>query len=567
MTARAPDKSTADTLDSGQSRSSSSLHTAVRLPAIGGYKTEVRGRHEGDMGDRAGQSAPALIDWVARQMSIETEGNEAILTNRFQVSSIDLTTGALKWRRDIGADHGYAHQWPMLPMRPLLTPGAVFCRWVTKRGVELVRVARDSGNIMWSQKPPQPVASDPILVRGRLVAFAVDQQYAGPKVLTLLTLHPETGTILSAVPVLQMFDVWPNATQVCQVTAHDGRIYATVAGVVLCCDGQGQTIWVRRRDAISPVLDSRHLPTRTWVPPIVDGDRLIVTQPECPTIECLDIHTGRLLWQHVSLDLQRIVAKTDKRLFTQTRAGLECLDVKTGHSLWMYPAADLLDGMAVLDAPPPPPAAADATPAPEEPPPTGPGLLVARRILFREGNGKQFVPALVWLDAETGREMGRQVLKPLMDVAPYVGPILITPEKQWLFFAKGQKTPQREIHELLPDPMTRPTITLSERQWGTWHPEFRLAAYTDNRTARPHLTRLELAGPIHSALEQVCPGWLMLAKAQPKEAGLRPDHRGQKNALAMQAAPRKTAERAPLRHSVRSATELPPPTAFCWITL
>jgi hypothetical protein len=545
MTARAPDKSTGDTLDSGQSRSSSSLHTAARLPGIAGYKTEVRGRHEGDMGDRAGQSAPAIIDWVARQMAIEIEGNEAILTNRFQVSSIDLTTGLLKWRRDIGADHGYAHQWPMLPMRPLLTPEAVFCRWVTKRGVELVRLARDSGNIMWSQKPPQPVASDPILVRGRLVAFAVDQQYAGPKVLTLLTIHPKTGTILSAVPVLQMFDVWPNATQVCQVTAHDGRIYATVAGVVLCCDGQGQTIWVRRRDAISPALDARHLYTRTWVPPLVDGDRLIVTQPECPTIECLDIQTGRVLWQHVSLDLQRIVAKTDNRLFTQTRAGLECLDVKTGRSLWMYPAADLLDGLAVLDAPPPTPAApvaGAATPEVTEPPPTSPGLLITRRIPFLEGNGKQFVPALVWLDAETGHEMGRHVLKPLMDVAPYVGPILITPEKQWIFFGKGQKTPQREIHELLPDPMARPTITLSERQWGTWHPEFRLASYTDNRTARPHLTRRELAGPIHSALQQVCPGWLMLAKAQPKEAGLRPDHRGQKNALAMQAAPRTLTE-------------------------
>lgn len=545
MAARTPATPTGETLASGQSRSSNGLHGAARLPEFGGYKSESRAKHEGDMGDRAGQSAPAIIDWVARQMTIETEGNEAILTNRFQVSSFDLTTGLTKWRRDIGGDHGYAHQWPMLPMRPLLTREAVFCRWVTKRGIELVRIARATGEIVWSQKPTQQVASDPMLVRGRLVVFAVGQQYAGPKELTLLTIHPETGVVLNAVPVLELFDVWPNATQMCQATAHEGRIYATVAGVALCCDGQGQALWVRRRDAVSPALDARYLYTRTWVPPLVDGDRLIVTQPECPTIECLDIHTGRLTWQHVSLDLQRIVAKTRDRLITHTRAGLESVDLETGRPQWLYPAADLLDGVAVLDAPAPPAAAPNGAAAPAaktDAVKTEAGLLVTRRTPLLDGPGKQFVPTLIWLNAETGHEVGRHSLKALADIEPYVGPLLITPEKQWMFFAKGRKTPQREIHELTLDATARPTVTLNERKWATWHPEFRLANYTDNRIARPHLTRLELAGPLHSALEQVCPGWLLLANVQPANAGLRPEHRGQMNALAMQTTPRALSE-------------------------
>lgn len=536
LAARTASQSSGNLLDNGQSRSSTGLRLSPRLPEIAGYKTEVRGRYEGDMGDRAGQSAPAGIDWVARQLTIEVDGTEAILTNRFQVTSIDLNTGLNKWRRDLGGDHGYAHQWAMLPMRPVLTSNAIFCRWITKQGIELVRVNRADGNIMWRQKPPQQVASDPMLVRGRLVAFAVEQQYAGPRVLTLLTLHPETGTVLNSVPVLQMFDAWPNATQICQAAANEGRLYATVAGLALCCDAYGQTLWVRRRDAMDPALDNRYRYTRTWVPPLIDGDRLIVTQPECPTVECLDIETGRMLWQHVSLGLQRIVALTDGRLMTQTRSGLECLDAETGQPLWLYPAADLLDGIAVLDPPEPPADPADETPPPEA------GLLITRRVHLLEGRKNMFVPTLVWLNAETGHEVARQMLQPLVDTEPFVGPILVTPEKQWLFFAKNRKTPQREIRELIRDETLSPVSTQSQQQWSTWHPEFRLANYTDTRQARPHLTRFELPWAIHRALEQVSPGWMLIAGPQPKEAGLRPDHRGQKNALALLSTPRALTE-------------------------
>lgn len=532
LAGRAPTESSSETLAGGQSRSPTGLRLSPRLPEIAGYKTEVRGRYEGDMGDRAGAGASLPdINWVSRQLAIEVDGTEAILTNRFQVSSIDLNAGTVKWRRDLGGDHGYAHQWPMLPMRALLTPNAIFGRWLTKKGIELMRVNRADGNLVWRNNPPQQVASDPMLVRGRLVAFAVEQQYAGPRVVTLLTLHPETGTVLNSVPVLQMLDAWPNATQVCQATTHDGRIYATVAGVALCCDGQGQTLWVRRRDAMDPALDVRLRYTRTWVPPLVAGDRLIVTQPECPTIECLDIETGRMLWQHVSLDLQRIVAHVDGRLLFQTRSGLECLDVESGQPQWLYPAADLHDGIAVLDPPPPSTAPADETPPPEA------GILIARRTRLLEGRKNMFVPTLVWLDASTGHEVARQMLQPLVDTEPFVGPIIATPDKTWLFFAKNRKTPQREIRELIRDDALQTIATASHNHWAPWHPEFRLATYSDNRIARPHLTNQELPWAVHRALDAVCPGWILLAGNQPKESGLRPDHRSQKNALALQINP------------------------------
>ena len=532
LSGRAATKSSSETLAGGQSLSSTGLRLSPRLPEIAGYKTEVRGRYEGDMGDRAGNGASSPeLDWVSRQMAIEVDGAEAILTNRFQVSSIDLNAGTIKWRRDLGGDHGYAHQWPMLPMRPLLTSNAVFGRWLTKKGIELIRVNRADGKLVWRNNPPQQVASDPMLVRGRLVAFAVEQQYAGPRVLTLLTLHPESGTVLGSVPVLQMLDAWANATQICQAMAHDGRIYAAVAGITLCCDAQGQTLWVRRRDAMDPALDIRLRYTRTWVPPQISGNWLIVTQPECPTIECLDIETGRMLWQHVSLDLQRIVALVDGRLLFQTRSGLECLDIESGQPQWLYPAADLHDGIAVLDPPSPSTDPADETPPPEA------GILITRRTRLLEGRKDMFVPTLVWLDADTGNEVARQMLQPLADTEPFVGPIITTPDKTWLFFAKNRKTPQREIRELTRDDTQQPIATASHRHWAPWHPEFRLATYSDNRIARPHLTNLELPWGIHRALDSVCPGWILLAGNQPKEAGLRPDHRGQKNAIALQLNP------------------------------
>jgi hypothetical protein len=140
---------------------------ASRIPSPVSHRIEKRGRYEGDLGEHVGQSAPADTDWVSRQLAAAIVGDIAFLNNRFQVTCLDLTTGQAKWNQQLGSNHGSAHQWPMLAMRPLVSGDSIFCRRLTKSGTELVCCLASDGKIQWQQQPEQILVSDPFLLRGR----------------------------------------------------------------------------------------------------------------------------------------------------------------------------------------------------------------------------------------------------------------------------------------------------------------------------------------------------------------------------------------------------------------
>ena len=440
---------------------------APRTPRFVSHRIENRGRYEGDLGEHVGRSVPADTDWVSRQLASAVVGDRAFLCNRFQVTCLDLTNGSTKWSQQLGGNHGSAHHWPMLAMRPLVTGDSVFCRRLTKNGTELVCCETSDGKIQWQQQLEEVLVSDPFLLRGRLHILATDQSSIGPTVLNLLTVHRATGAVLSTSPVLKLFDGWQNSSLVCQVAVRDAHFYVSTGGAVACCDTEGQTLWVRRREWTPTNLDSQYRYARSWSAPIIVDERLIVGQPESPTIDCLDIRTGRLLWQHVEPELRRIISQFAEVLLLETRDGLKLISVDSGKTQWLHPATDLMDGIVVGSL------SAEANAQPNDIDQAWQHVVLAvRHVPNQEGRSNTAIPTLVWIEAASGRELARQAFPNLADKEARVGPLLVTKDRFFAFVGKDRKEGKRDIVEFVPESEIALSEPVDQELLAAWHPEF-----------------------------------------------------------------------------------------------
>ncbi|MBC8289216.1 MAG: PQQ-binding-like beta-propeller repeat protein, partial [Planctomycetes bacterium] len=167
----------------GVRAASSAWHVSPSVLPPGGYELQQRLQIQGDVGEHAGKSGPADVNWFARQNVVEVDGVEAFFSNRFQLTRIDLNTGKETWRQELGAEHGSVNYWPHLAMRPLLTASRVFCRRLTKTGPELICCDRAAGTVLWRFKPASGatlLVSDPLLVRDRLQILSQTTDATGP---------------------------------------------------------------------------------------------------------------------------------------------------------------------------------------------------------------------------------------------------------------------------------------------------------------------------------------------------------------------------------------------------
>lgn len=525
-------RTAAGTALSQESIAANGRFDAPRAPRPVVYRIEKRGRYEGDLGEHVGRSVPADTDWVSRQLAWSIVGDRAYLNNRFQITCLDLTNGSIKWNQQLGGDHGSAHQWPMLAMRPLVIQDLVFCRRLTKNGTELSCCQTADGKIRWREQYEQLLVSDPFVLRGKLQILSTDQSSIGPSVLNLLTVHQETGSIISTMPLLKLFDAWQNTTPVCQVAVEDANVFLSTTGAVACCDQQGQTLWVRRRNWTPTNLDSRYRYARSWSAPVIFNDRLIVGQPESPTIDCLELRTGRLLWQHIEPELRRILAHDDRTLLIEARDGLKSLSTETGDVLWFHAAADLLDGVLVG------PHESREDKASDDPVP-GPSnvILAVRHVPVHEGRSSTATPTLVWIDTATGQETARHRLTDLTDKEARIGPLLITNERFFAFSGKNRKEGKRDILELIPEPTQILSSPIDQTVMAAWHPEFLISSFPDNERGSPDLVATSLQRDSRNGINELCPGWMLIAPVQPGGMGKRDEHRGQKSVLELRLLP------------------------------
>ena len=513
----------------GAIAASSAFHIGAHVPPPGGFELVKRSQIDGDAGEHAGRAAPADVNWFARQTAVETDGTEAFLCNRFQLTRIDLNTGLPTWKQELGGDHGSVNYWPHLAMRPLLTASRVFCRRLTRTGTDLICCDRATGNIVWRLQTPTLLVSDPLLIRDRLQIFTVTTDETGPGLLRLLTVDATRGVVTDDVEVLRLFADSSLPAHLCLATVDDDRIFFSVSGSVACCDSHGQCVWVRQQSWTPPLLDPMRR-IRAWQPPLIHGETVLVSQPGIDGVDCLDRSSGRILWSQMVPGLKRVVGLTGEHLLVERQDGLESLAVNDGRSLWQYHTTSLMD--AVLAGPP---LKVDVKVVPGEPPPAS-ELLKPQSILVTRWNQlpKNIMEArLVWLDPETGQALAELPLTELNSKEVAVGPFVTSGERVWLYGAQDRKEARRILYELVKTEARQPTPLIDE-SWAAWMPEFRESTYFPNGTfSEPHFTTTAVSANVLDGARSVSPGWLVQAAPQPNEGGFRPDVLGQKNVLAL----------------------------------
>ncbi|MBM84273.1 MAG: hypothetical protein CMJ78_27270 [Planctomycetaceae bacterium] len=464
---------------------SSASSLAPKFPAPTEFNIQPRGFFEGEYGLRPEQIRTSELDWVARQMSVVWNSTLMLISNRFQLVAYDINTGAKKWEQKLGGEQGMTHFLTYVPMKPQMVGNRVFYRRITKSGPELTAVELSTGKLLWRQRPDAVrILSDPVLAQGKLLALTSQTTQGGVLQLRAVQINPETGELGTAVPLIQVTDLWGGYPP-CQLIASGGRLVATVGGNCICFNPLGQTLWLRRQSWIPSRYDARQF-EQYYQAPSISANRVFVTQPGMRAIECLDLLTGRVLWTKATPKIQRLLNVSDSRVIYENADGFVSLTASDGALNWQHKAADRLNGFVC---------------SPES-------MLYSKVVEMGKDKGHA---CLVWVDALTGKEQSRHILTQKLDKDPRFGPLIATNTRLWGFWGIGPKDPKREILELQPK-TALPGWAVASSDWKSWLPI--------------------LPAHIETPSSSLFPEWQVAALSQPGDTGHRPDVHSEKDVFA-----------------------------------
>ena len=409
---------------------------SLKLPPAG-LEAKRRLAFDGDAGvNPAAVSWPAnSVDWFARQLALVPLGDVLLVSNRFQVAAVELGQGKRRWTYALGGDQGQTHQWSLVAMRPAVSGGRVYARLLPKSGQpQIVGLDLADGKRIFQTNWPGDLVSDPLVLGERLFALGVEGPSApGVTPLVWVEFDRQTGTILARKTLLEL-RCEPAAQQTCQAAVVGSRVVAAVGGVLFSVDPDEQIVWLRSSLCVPPALDPLPGQQRPQ-PPLLAGDRLYVTEMGLPSVECIDLETGRLHWRRPMLGLARILDLADDRLLVQTVGGLAALRAQDGRILWERKILAMCDGALRVD----------------------PDLLACAHQVW--SNGGTF-PSILWIDLATGRVKAQSPLANLHSRQSALGPMLALDNRLWCFagVGDGQQTqqPQRDILELIPGGPAQP---------------------------------------------------------------------------------------------------------------
>jgi outer membrane protein assembly factor BamB len=320
----------------------------------------------------------------------------------------------------------------------------VFVRQSYQEGGQVLCFNAADGNLKWParQFPSRPddgrLVSDPLMIGDSLGVLTVFDQTDGTLDLRLMVLDPTNGEVRRRHSLLRLRprDHWRGdralARVSCDAVAAQDQIIATVGGCVVCLDLSGQARWARKQTLLPHTLldvaaSSLAQPQEA---PLVIGDRVYVSQRDVRSIECLDLHTGRLHWRYVSPDVRRVAGISGEIAVVETAEGFVGLSAASGEVRWHRQIERLLEGRLC--------GAADGT--------AGQFIYARRDVLV----GGQSRPSLVWLDLQTGRDVAVLPLPELAGREAVVGPLLAKGNRTWLFAGDNSLDTKRRLWELVP---------------------------------------------------------------------------------------------------------------------
>jgi outer membrane protein assembly factor BamB len=316
-------------------------------------------------------------------------------------------------------------------MRPVALGDRILSRRLTSDGPELACLDA-AGTVIWTAKPDDYAASDPVVVDGKPLALFASHEGTGKIGLALVEFAAATGRVRSRVPLAE-FRESPRRPLVCQLTAAEDRLVATVAGCVLACSPAGRVQWIRRQVFVPPpALDYQN--SREWLeqyhePLLAAGGRVYATQPGVWGIECMELEGGRLLWRQGSGNLVRLAGRAGDRIMVQTSDGPAALDPESGKLLWFRGVKDCLATRICG--------------------PTGPVLSLSVHVGRKASHENPSGIVLSWIDPEAGSPLASTVLEMPAQGGLYVGPLVAAGGRQWLAMAPRQQPTRRQMLEAL----------------------------------------------------------------------------------------------------------------------
>lgn len=401
------------------------------LPGPTQLTAQNRARFDGPVGQNPhDDGAPRLsqwqIDYAGRQLSTTLEGDVMYVSNRFQIAAYNATSGQRLWQSQTPAGEMRRGQdWALMPMRPLVSGTAVYARQLYGKTPTLVCFEKAGGKLLWQRDGTDNEwwVSDPVFVQGQLLALSLARDGNREAQLRLASLDPFTGEVLVQQRLVALRESW-QPRKVCEVTALDDGLIATLGGITLCCDAGGSVRWVRKHLAL-PHEERPEWVYQHFAPPLVIDSRLLSVQPGVETLDCLEVTTGRLLWSYAGERPWRVLGRSGERVIAETETGLVALNLADGKVAWRH------------DEPPQRLVAAAAS-----------DKYVA--YMVRRGPADQpKIPVLVWLAAADGRQLGSTEFPQWQDNDPRVGPLVVAKDRLWTFFSK-EKDPNQDLVELTP---------------------------------------------------------------------------------------------------------------------
>ena len=276
-------------------------------------------------------------DWVGRQMALTVYDDYLLVSDRNDLRAYGLPGGELRWSHLAGNQRGGSREWPLVPMRSVVSGDLVFVRMITRQGPRLECLGLADGVAKWVFSSRDQAATDPVLVEGDVVVLNLRRHEELGSELLFTRLARDTGEVLDERSLVnfrrasrsQLFRQF-------QIGRSIDRLVASGSGCVICTDLRGQLLWVRKQPWRPFEKKSNwylYQPAR----PVFSGSSVIVAQPADESVTCLRSDTGGLLWKSPVRDLEKILGVSSGKIIVAASERMLALDSKDGRILWDRP--------------------------------------------------------------------------------------------------------------------------------------------------------------------------------------------------------------------------------------
>ena len=312
------------------------VDSSVKVSPPGIYTAERVGQFDFDKRFKAHRpNIPALAtDWVGRQMALTVFEDYLLVNDRNDLRAYELASGKLRWSHLAGGQRGGSRDWPLLPMRPIVSGDLVVTRMISRQGPRLECLGLSDGVPKWVFATRDHAVSNPLLVEGDVVLLNLRRHEELGHELLFTRLARSTGEVLDERSLVNFRDDSKSRMfRQIQLGRSVDRLVASGYGSVICTDLRGRLLWVRKQPWRAFVRSAKWYLNHPVRPLFADG-HVLISQPADESVASLRTDTGRLRWKAPVRELRQILGIADGKVIVSATGRLVALSLEDGRVVW-----------------------------------------------------------------------------------------------------------------------------------------------------------------------------------------------------------------------------------------